>query len=65
MKILSVIIVLLFYLGVSASDRPSIVVSVCVCVCVYFMGMQTHWIYIFCNLGSYVAIIVYSESLPM
>ena len=60
MKTLSVIIVLSFYLGVSASD-----IGLAFFVCVYHMRIQTHWMYIFCNLGSYVAIIVYSESLSM
>ena len=61
MKILSVTIVLLFYLCVSASDIGLAFLY----VCVYYMRMQTHWMYIFCNLDSYVAIIVYSEILPM
>ena len=58
MKILSFII-----LFRSASDIG--LAFLYMCVCVYHMRMQTHWMYIFCNMGSYVVIIVYSESLPM
>ena len=47
MKILSVIIVLVFYLSVSASDIGLAFLYVC-------MKMPTHWMYIFCNVGSYV-----------
>ena len=41
MKILSVIIVLLFNLGVFASD-----IGLAFCMCVYYMRMQSHWMYI-------------------
>ena len=58
MKILSVIIILLFHLGVSASDLGLAFLYVCI---LYEIADPLDVIWV----ASYVAIIVYSESLPM
>ena len=46
MKIPSVIIVLLFYLGVSASDIGLAFLYVCVCVCVLYENADPLDVYI-------------------